>query len=81
MSNSIKTIEIKAKGFFELLKNRDMSMWSIFEEMINPAQEQLIIFLDEDDKIIAEYFLPTTKERLEEDRKIFAETFKEKLKV
>lgn len=80
MSQSVKTIEIQAKGFFELLKNRDMSMWSIFEEMINPEEEQLIIFKNEENESIAEYFLPTNKERLEEDRKLFSAYFKEKLK-
>lgn len=75
----IKTIEIQAKGFFDLLKEREISMWSIFQEMINANEEQLIQFLNEDKTIIAEYILPTTKERLEEDRKIFAEIFKEKL--
>lgn len=77
--STIKTIEIQAKGFFELLKDREVSMWTIFLEMIHPEDEQLIQFLNEDKTIIAEYILPTTKERLEEDRKIFAEIFKEKL--
>lgn len=77
--STIKTIEIQAIGFFELLKDREVSMWTIFLEMIHPEDEQLIQFLNEDKTIIAEYILPTTKERLEEDRKIFAEIFKEKL--
>jgi len=81
MEEKIKTIEIQAAGFFNLLKEREVSMWTLFEQMINPEAEQLIIFKDEQGVVIAEYFLPTTPERLEEDRKIFAETFKEKLKL
>lgn len=77
--SKIKTIEIQTKGFFEFLKERDASMWTIFQEMIHPEEEQLIQFLNEENSVIAEYILPTTKEQLENDRKIFAEIFKEKL--
>lgn len=75
----MKTIEIQAQAFFELIKSRDVSMWSMFEEMVNPEEEQLIIFLDEAGKEIAHYILPTTIEQVKEDQKIFAESFKEKL--
>ena len=75
----IKTIEIKAKGFFELLKEREQSMWQVFAEMINEKEELLIIFYDEADKEIAHYILPTSIQQLREDQKLFAESFKEKL--
>ncbi len=76
----MKTIEIKAKAFFELLKGRDVSMWSMFEEMVNKDEEQLIIFLDEEDKEMAHYILPTNVEQVKEDQKVFADSFKEKMK-
>lgn len=76
----MKTIEIQAKAFFELLKGRDVSMWSMFEEMISAEEEQLIIFLDEDGKELAHYVLPTNVAQVKEDQKVFAESFKEKLK-
>lgn len=76
----MKTIEIQARAFFELLKGRDVSMWSMFEEMVNAAEEQLIIFLDEEGKELAHYVLPTRVEQVKEDQKVFAESFKEKLK-
>jgi len=75
----MKTIEIQAKAFFELIKNRDVSMWSMFEEMVNAEVEQLIIFLDEEGKEIAHYILPTSVEQVKEDQKVFAQSFKEKL--
>lgn len=75
----MKTIEIQAKAFFELIKNREVSMWSMFEEMVNPEEEQLVIFLDEALKEIAHYVLPKTIEQVKEDQKVFAQNFKEKL--
>lgn len=77
----IKTIEIKAAGFFELIRSRDVSMWQMFEEMVNEAEEQLVIFLDENDKELAHYILPTNLEQLREDQKLFAASFKEKLQI
>lgn len=76
-----KTIEIAAKPFFELLKERDTSMWAVFAEMIDASQEQLVIFNDETGKEIAHYTLPTTTEQLEEDQKTFAAYFKERLQT
>lgn len=75
----MKTIEIQAKAFFELIKSREVSMWSMFEEMVNPEEEQLVIFLDEELKEIAHYVLPKTIEQVKEDQKVFAQSFKEKL--
>lgn len=75
----MKTIKIKAKDFFELLKNRDTSMWSIFAQMIQKDQEQVIIFLNEKEEEITRYILPTNETQLKEDQKVFAEEFKRKL--
>jgi hypothetical protein len=75
----MKTIEIKAKEFFEMMKQRDTSMWSIFAQLINDQEEQLIVFQDAEGKEIAHYILPTSVPQMEEDRKMFAETFKEKI--
>lgn len=74
----MKTIQIKAKDFFGLLKERDTSMWEVFSQMID-GEEKEMIFLDEEDKILFNYILPKTQEKLQEDRKIFVENFNEKL--
>ncbi|MFC7348260.1 hypothetical protein ACFQO9_16195 [Chryseobacterium zhengzhouense] len=74
----MKKIEIKAEQFFELLKLKDTSMWSIFSQMID-GEEKEIIFLDNEDKILFNYILPSNAEKLEEDRKEFSKQFSEKL--
>lgn len=74
----MKKIEIKAEQFFELLKLKDTSMWSIFSQMID-GEEKEIIFLDNEDKILFNYILPSTAEKLEEDRKEFSKQFSDKL--
>ena len=76
----MKTIEIKAGQFFELLKLKDTSMWEIFSQMID-GEEKEIIFLDDEDKILFNYILPSTNEKLEEDRKLFSQQFSEKLSI
>lgn len=75
----MKTIAIQAAPFFELLRDRDTSMWQIFAQMIDGEQKQLL-FVDETEKILFNYELPTTLEQLEEDRKIFSEEFSAKMK-
>ncbi len=75
----MKTIEIKAVEFFELLKMKDVSMWEIFSQMID-GEEKEIIFLNEDNTLLFNYILPTNKEKLDEDRKQFAQEYSEKLK-
>lgn len=75
----MKTIEIKADQFFELLKLRDVSMWEIFAQMID-GEEKEVIFLNEDNTILFNYILPTNQEKLEEDRKQFSAEYAEKLK-
>lgn len=74
----MQKIEIKADQFFELLKLKDTSMWEIFARMID-GNEKEIIFLDGEDKILFNYILPSTKEKMEEDRKEFSKQFADKL--
>ncbi len=74
----MQSIEIKAEQFFELLKLKDTSMWAIFSQMID-GNEKEIIFLDREDKILFNYVLPSTQEKLEEDRKEFSKQFADKL--
>lgn len=74
----MQKIEIKAEQFFELLKLKDTSMWAIFSQMMD-GNEKEIIFLDNEDKILFNYILPSTPEKLEEDRKQFSKQFSEKL--
>ncbi|HCN48649.1 MAG TPA: hypothetical protein DIT10_06085 [Chryseobacterium sp.] len=74
----MQKIEIKAEQFFELLKLKDTPMWEIFSQMID-GNEKEIIFLDHEDKILFNYILPSTQEKLEEDRKEFSKEFSDKL--
>ncbi|THV61859.1 MULTISPECIES: hypothetical protein [Chryseobacterium] len=74
----MQKIEIKAEQFFELLKLKDTPMWEIFSQMID-GNEKEIIFLDHEDKILFNYILPSTKEKLEEDRIEFSKQFSDKL--
>lgn len=74
----MKIIEIKAEQFFELLRLKDTPMWEIFSKMID-GEEKEIIFLDNDNKILFNYILPSNLEKLEEDRKEFSKEFSEKL--
>ncbi len=73
----MKNIQIKASQFFELLKSKDTSMWEIFSQMID-GEEKEIIFLDDEDKILFNYILPETSEKLNEDREKFAKEYAEK---
>ena len=74
----MKNIQIKASNFFELLKSRDTSMWKIFSQMID-GEEKEIIFLDEEEKVLFNYILPSTLEKLNEDREKFAKEYAEKI--
>lgn len=78
MADKIKTIEIQTRPFFEKLKENGVDMWQMLRLMIKP-EKQLILFLDDDGHTLAQYVLPTSVERLEEDRKTFAQLFKQKL--
>ena len=74
----MKTIEIKASQFFELLKLKDTSMWEIFSQMID-GEEKEIIFLDDEEKILFNYILPSSLEKLQEDQKVFSKEYAEKI--
>lgn len=74
----MKKVQIKAAQFFELLKMKDCSMWEIFAQMID-GEEKEMIFLDEDDKILFNYILPTNIEKLNENRTQFSKEYAEKL--
>ena len=74
----MKNIQIKASSFFELLKIKDTSMWEIFAQMIGDEEKE-IIFLDDEEKLIFTYLVPNNLEKLQEDRKQFAQEYSEKL--
>lgn len=74
----MKTIEIKAQQFFELLKIKDTSMWEIFAQMID-GEEKEIIFLDNEKKVLFNYTLPDDLEKLKADQKVFAKEYAEKI--
>ena len=74
----MQTIEIKAKDFFELLKLKDASMWEIFSQLIDGKEKELL-FLDEENTVLFGYTLPTNIEKLEEDRKLFAKEYADKM--
>ena len=74
----MKTIQIKAAQFFELLKMKDTSMWEIFAQMISD-EEQELVFLNEKEEVLFTYPLPTSLEKLKEDQKIFAKEYAEKI--
>lgn len=74
----MKTIQIKAADFFELLKQNETSMWEIFSQMVD-GEEKEIIFLDKQEKVLFSYVLPTNLDKLKEDQKVFAKQYTEKL--
>lgn len=74
----MKKIEIKAEQFFELLRLKDTPMWEIFAQMID-GEEKDIVFLNEDKTVLFNYILPSTVEKMEEDRKQFSKEFADKL--
>lgn len=74
----MKTVQIKAAPFFELLKLKDQSMWDIFAQMID-GEEKELIFLDDEEKFMFAYRLPSTLEEMKKDKEIFAEKYAEKI--
>ncbi len=74
----MKKITIKANNFFELLKMKGESMWDIFAQIID-GEEKEITFLDDKDEYIFHYILPSTQEKLKEDKELFAKEYAEKL--
>jgi hypothetical protein len=74
----MKTIEIKATQFFELLKMKDCSMWEIFTQMIDGTEKE-IIFLNEEDQILFTYILPLNVDLMNKDRIQFSKEYADKL--
>jgi len=74
----MQTITIQADRFFELLKRDNISMWSIFEQMIDGA-EKMLVFIDEQEHELMRYILPASPEKLKEDQSAFTTLFAEKL--
>ena len=75
---TMKKITIKAKDFFELLKLKGESMWDIFAQIID-GEEKEITFINDQDEYLFHYILPTTKEKLLEDKEIFSKEYADKL--
>ena len=74
----MKTIQIKATQFFELLKMKDTPMWEIFAQMID-GEEKELIFLDDEEKVLFNYILPTNTDQLNKDREEFSKEYSEKI--
>lgn len=74
----MKTVQIKANDFFDLLKSRDTSMWSVFAQMIDGEKKELV-FLNEKEEVLFSYELPTTKEQLDKDQQQFSKEYAKKL--
>jgi len=77
--NKMKNIQIDAEKFFGKLKLQEISMWDIFEQMLGEEPQQ-IVFLDSENRVLASYVLPTSKEQLLQDKKSFSQSFLERLK-
>lgn len=71
-------IHIQAEPFFDLLKEKNQSMWDIFEQMIQ-EHEQEIIFINDKQQVLFNYILPNNLDKLKEDQKKFSEEFKNKI--
>lgn len=74
----MKQIHVQAIPFFELLKSKEQSMWQMFAQLIKD-EEQELIFLDEDNKVLFNFILPKTTEELLKKQAEFTEAFKQKL--
>ena len=76
----MKTIQIKATPFFDLLKLKDESMWDLFAQMID-GEEKELIFLDEEEKVLFNYILPVSIEKLKGDQALFAQQYADKISL
>lgn len=74
----MQTIEIKAQAFFEKIREHQLSMWDLFEQMID-GKEKMILFLDDKEDMVMQYLLPSTKEKLKLDQEEFAQLFLERM--
>lgn len=69
----MKTVQIKADAFFEMLKLNGASMWDLFEKMIDGEEKQLF-FTNDKNQVVATYILPKTKEELDKDQQILKDS-------
>lgn len=69
----MKTVQIKADAFFEMLKLNGASMWDLFEKMIDGEEKQLF-FTNDENQVVATYILPKTKQELDKDQQIFKDS-------
>lgn len=76
----MKIIQINADAFFDMLKNHGVSMWDIFRNMVDGEEKQLV-FLDKNEKVIADYILPKTTEELNEDLAAFKKSLESKVNL
>lgn len=74
----MQIVQIKAAPFFDMLKVRDTSMWSVFAQMIDGTEKQLA-FVDQEDKVLFSYHLPATIEQLKEDQKKFSTEYAQRI--
>lgn len=74
----MKKIHIQAAPFFDLLKQKNQSMWEIFEQMLG-SEEQEIIFINEQEEVLFNYILPDNVDQLKRDQQKFSEEFKNKI--
>ncbi|WDF48409.1 hypothetical protein PQ459_08005 [Chryseobacterium sp. KACC 21268] len=74
----MKKITIKANDFFELLKLKGESMWDIFAQLIDDEEKE-ITFVDDKNEYLFHYILPTTLEKLQQDKEVFAKEYGDKL--
>ncbi len=75
----MQRIQIQAKPFFDLLKSNEQSMWSIFAQLID-GEEKDVIFMDENNVVLFNFILPESLEELQSKQKEFTELFKSKLR-
>jgi len=69
----MKTVQIKADAFFEMLKLNGASMWDLFEKMIDGEEKQLF-FTNDENQVVATYILPKTKQELDKDQQILKDS-------
>ncbi|WP_028120839.1 hypothetical protein [Epilithonimonas tenax] len=74
----MKKITIKANDFFELLKLKGESMWDIFAQLMGDEEKE-ITFVDDNSESLFHYVLPTSLEKLNSDKELFAKEYADKL--
>ena len=53
-------------------------MWDLFAQMID-GEEKELIFLDEEEKVLFNYILPVSIEKLKGDQALFAQQYADKI--